>query len=1163
MVDRRDSGITKSGWRTLSLCIILVTGAAWSAACGDDPGPIEPQNRPPVVTLAMPNLNLAIGTADTIDVWEYFVDPDGDTLSYHAESSDTGIVNAQVYESGLTVLAVGRGKATITVSAHDPNGLAATQEFDVVVRGLDWAVLVSLYESTRGRYWQRQENWLTDEPIERWYGVGVDPAGRVTSLRLGGNLLAGPIPSNLGKLSSLSVLNLRGNSLSGPVPPELGDLELTHLDLSGNKLSGPLPPLPVVRWSRLTHMDLSGNELEGSVPERIGRSTNLTHLDLSGNRLTGPIPPQIGNLSHLTRLDLSYNELTGPIPTELGNLTALTSLSLQVNDLTGPIPAELGDLVALTNLSLETNDLTGPIPPALGNLTALDELRLSGNRLTGPIPPQLGNLTAATRLYLGANELTGSIPSELGSLTRLVQLDLHDNRLTGPIPVEIRGLYALVWLALSNNELTGPIPPELGELNDLLFLQLDNNELAGSIPPDLGRLGTLAFLDLSGNNLTGLIPAQLGDLRNLSGLDLSDNDLQDPLPAELGGLADLTTLDLSDNSFGGPIPAELGGLLNLGVLRLSGNSLTGPIPDDLGRLYNLEELHLQGNDLTMPLPVQLGHLARLRHLDLRRNARLAGEIPRSWGGLRGLETLVAHDTGLCAPGDAFVLDWLEGVLTQRLPSCGLWDAYLVQAVQSREFPVPLVAGGDGLLRVFPTAQRATEEGLPPVRATFFLDGAEVHQVEIPGKSTPVPTTIDEGSLLKSSNADIPGSVVQPGLEMVIEIDPEGTLDPGLGVTKRIPEDGRLPVRVLGVPPLDFTLIPFLWSEDPDSAILEVVEEMAESPGSHEMFSLMYTLLPVTEVTATAHEPVWTSTNVALDLYAETAAIRVMENGSNVAGPSRYLGMMSGSIEGGTGAGTYGGGRSAFVIPEVTAFAQRVGTLAGLGFVPCGEADLDPYYPYGSGSIGAWGYDIGVGELVSPATPDLMSHCDSPRWISDYHFAKAIRFRRIDGEATRAATRTSTRSLLLWGGVRADGTPHLEPAFVVDAPPASRPSGNGYEIAGWSDSGEELFSLLFGVPESDGGDGGSFAFAIPVPPEWAKELAGITLHGPGGETTLNLDTDRPMVILRDPETGRVRGILRGSRAAGLADEDAGAGWLPLRGLEVMSSRGIPGPEAWRR
>ena len=1067
MSDRRDSGNTKSSWRTLRLCVILVTGAAWLAACGDEPGPIEPQNRPPVVTLAMPNLNLAIGTADTIDVWEYFVDPDGDTLSYHAESSDTGIVNAQVYESGLTVLAVGRGKATITVSANDPNGLAATQEFDVVVRGLDWAVLVSLYESTRGRYWQRQENWLTDEPIEMWYGVGVDPAGRVTSLRLGGNLLAGPIPSNLGKLSSLSVLDLRGNRLSGPIPPELGDLELTHLDLSRNKLSGPLPPLPVAGWRRLTHMDLSGNELEGSVPERIGRSTDLTYLDLSGNRLTGTIPPQIGNLTNLTGLNLSSNELTGPIPPELGNLA------------------------------------------------------------------------------------------------RLVQLDLHDNRLTGPIPVEIRGLYALVWLALSNNELTGPIPPELGELNDLLYLQLDDNELAGSIPPDLGRLRSLAFLDLSSNNLTGLIPAQLGDLRNLSGLDLSDNDLQDPLPAELGELADLTTLDLSDNSFGGPIPPELGGLLNLGVLRLSGNSLTGPIPDDLGRLYNLEELYLQGNDLTMPLPVQLGHLARLRHLDLRRNARLAGEIPRSWGGMRGLETLVAHDTGLCAPGDAFVLDWLEGVLTQRLPACGLWDAYLVQAVQSREFPVPLVADGDGLLRVFPTAQRATEEGLPPVRATFYLDGAEVHQVEIPGKSTPLPTTIDESSLRKSSNADIPGSVIQPGLEMVIEIDPGGTLDPGLGVTKRIPEDGRLPVRVLDVPPLDFTLIPFLWSEDPDSAILEVAEEMAESPGSHEMFSLMYTLLPITEVTATTHEPVWTSTNVALDLYAETAAIRVMENGSNVAGPSRYLGMMSGSVEGGTGAGTYGGGRSAFVIPDVTAFAQRVGTLSGLGFVPCGEADLDPYYPYGSGSIGAWGYDIGVGELVSPATSDLMSHCDAPRWISDYHFAKAIRFRRIDGEAARAATRTSTRSLLLWGGVRADGTPHLEPAFVVDAPPASRPSGNGYEIAGWSDSGEELFSLRFGMPESDGGDGGSFAFTIPVRPEWAKELAGITLHGPGGETTLNLDTDRPMVVLRDPRTGRIRGILRGSRAAGLAGEDAGAGWLPLQGLEVMSSRGIPGPEAWRR
>ena len=44
--------------------------------------------------------------------------------------------------------------------------------------------------------------------------------------------------------------------------------------------------------------------------------------------------------------------------------------------------------------------------------------------------------------------------------------------------------------------------------------------------------------------------------------------------------------------------------------------------------------------------------------------------------------------------------------------------------------------------------------------------------------------------MKSANAVIPSHVVQPGLEMVIEVDPAGTLDPALGVAKRMPETGR-------------------------------------------------------------------------------------------------------------------------------------------------------------------------------------------------------------------------------------------------------------------------------------------------------------------------------------------------------------------------------------
>jgi len=54
-----------------------------------------------------------------------------------------------------------------------------------------------------------------------------------------------------------------------------------------------------------------------------------------------------------------------------------------------------------------------------------------------------------------------------------------------------------------------------------------------------------------------------------------------------------------------------------------------------------------------------------------------------------------------------------------------------------------------------------------------------------------------------------------------------------------------------------------------------------------------------------------------------------------------------------------------------------------------------------------------------------------------------------------------------------------------------------------------------------------------------------------------------VILRDPRTGHVRSILRGARAEELSQAGAAGGLTPGTGPTVLSSRGIPGAEAWRR
>ncbi len=385
--------------------------------------------------------------------------------------------------------------------------------------------LVALYNATNGPGWKNQENWLSEAPLDQWYGVLTDSGGSPIRLDLSDNRLVGPIPPELGNLSSLIHLKLLGNQLTGPIPPKLGSLsELVYLWLSENQLSGPIPP-------------------------ELGDLSGLISLWLYENQLTGPIPPELGSLSELEALELRVNELTGPIPLDFGNLSKLIALTLNGNQLTGPIPPELGNLSKLYWLRLSDNQLTGSIPPELGNLAKLENLWASSNQLSGPIPPELGKLSILRSLALGENQLTGPIPPELGSLSELEDFALWGNQLSGPIPPELGNLTSLIHLNLGRNQLTGPIPPGLGGLSNLTGLTLSGNHLSGPIPPELGSLSELGFLELGDNELTGPILPGLGGLSNLTGLTRS--------------LSELGFLELGDNELTGPILPGLGGLSNL------------------------------------------------------------------------------------------------------------------------------------------------------------------------------------------------------------------------------------------------------------------------------------------------------------------------------------------------------------------------------------------------------------------------------------------------------------------------------------------------------------------------------------------------------------------------------------------------------------------------
>ena len=95
---------------------------------------VLPVNDAPEAVGVIPDQPLEEGGEPvTLDIARYFTDVDGDVLTYTAESSNPAATAVTVSGSTLTLSAVVRGAATVTVTATDPDGLTATQVFGVSV----------------------------------------------------------------------------------------------------------------------------------------------------------------------------------------------------------------------------------------------------------------------------------------------------------------------------------------------------------------------------------------------------------------------------------------------------------------------------------------------------------------------------------------------------------------------------------------------------------------------------------------------------------------------------------------------------------------------------------------------------------------------------------------------------------------------------------------------------------------------------------------------------------------------------------------------------------------------------------------------------------------------------------------------------------------------
>ena len=473
--------------------------------------------------------------------------------------------------------------------------------------------------------------------------------------------------------------------------------------------------------------------------------------------------------------------------------------------------------------------------------------------------------------------------------------------------------------------------------------------------------------------------------------------------------------------------------------------------------------------------------------------------------------------------------------------------YLNQAAQNLDGSVSLLPGRPALLRVFMIGDQTSYYG-PGARVTFFQGETEVFSQALAPTSERTPNEVIESELEGSVNGIIPGSVIQPGASMVVELDPEGLVPLAPGSQTRYPAEGSMELNLVEPPLLRQIIVPTISELSPNESVYDWTDGL--TPESREVYRAR-TLMPVASMELEVRETYHTGANLSTtdgwgQWINETRTLYQQEGRRGY-----YYGVVAVSAPAYGGLG-YVGLPVSVGLAYDDIYAHELGHNLNLRHAPCGTSG-DPNYPYPSGNIGIWGYDIRLERLMDRnALKDIMSYCD-PVWISDYHFSRATVHRlggdggvQLDGGSAASGGRERGEMLVVWGSVR-DGQVKLDPSFVLDGPPTLPETGGPYRIDGLARDGSSEFSFSFSPTPLEFG-GGGFVFFVPWEVDWADSLDRIVLRGPEGEDALTRSGAPAMAVVTDPSTGRIQAMIR--------NWDGGP--LPGEGTaNVTITRGIPG------
>ena len=125
--------VVTTGTATVTVTAQDAEGLAASTAFGVAVEEPTQGNRAPVTLGTIADKTFEEDESSTLNASTYFTDPDGDDLTYSAESSDVEVLTATASGSVISLQATGHGTATVAVSAEDPAGLDVELNFTVTV----------------------------------------------------------------------------------------------------------------------------------------------------------------------------------------------------------------------------------------------------------------------------------------------------------------------------------------------------------------------------------------------------------------------------------------------------------------------------------------------------------------------------------------------------------------------------------------------------------------------------------------------------------------------------------------------------------------------------------------------------------------------------------------------------------------------------------------------------------------------------------------------------------------------------------------------------------------------------------------------------------------------------------------------------------------------